>query len=115
MTSSDLIIMIVLSIIIGGAIGTILSLATWTKKLSESNNLGDSCGELDDYTTGIVYFLKKDWVDRNEKNSFLKYYGRDILKEQGINDISSDYSFNDDVIPDDEELPEVDIPLFKPL
>ena len=109
-----LFVKILFSVLIGGAIGTILSLATWTKKLSQSNNLGDSCGSFDDYAARIDYICKNDWVDRNAKNSFLKTYGRDFLKEKGITPVN-DYSFIDDVIPDDEELPDVDIPLFKPL
>lgn len=113
--SFGFILKVIFSILIGGAIGTILSLATWTKKLAESNNLGDSSGNFDDYSNTIEYSLKKDWVDRNDKNAFLQYYGRDVLKERGVENISADYSFIDDVIPDDEELPEVDIPLFKPL
>ena len=44
---------------------------------------------------------------------FIRYYGREILREKGIE--APDMSYIDEEFPDDEDIPEVNIPLFKPL
>ena len=110
-------IRLILSILIGGAIGTIISLGTWSKKLDESNNLGDTTGGFDDYGTKIDFIMIRDDVDKNDRAPFIKAYGKNSLKDRGIitDDDLKTSNAGYDVIPDDMELPPVDKPLFKPL
>ena len=109
-------IRLILSLLIGGAIGTIISLGTWSKKLDESNNLGDTTGGFDDYGSKIDFIMIKDYVDKNDRAAFIKMYGKNSLKDRGIiTEEQHNYSEYDDIIPDDAELPPVDKPLFKPL
>ena len=108
-----LIIKIVIAVIIGGGVGVILSLGIWTKQLSKSNVMGENLARFDDYATKILYVYSKNDVHRDNCSKFLRYYGREILREKGYE--APDMSYMDEEFPDDEHLPEVDIPLFKPL
>ena len=107
------IIMLVFAILIGGSIAVILSLGTWTKKLAKSNIMGDSAGGFDEYADRISFYYTRDNVALGEKEQFMRYYGREILREHGIE--APDMSYIDEQFPDDEDIPDVNIPLFKPL
>ena len=107
------IIVLIISVLIGGSIAVILSLGTWTKRLAKSNIMGDSAGGFDEFSDRIMFYYTRDEVAPGDKERFISYYGREILREHGIE--APDLSYIDEGFPDDEDIPDVDIPLFKPL
>ena len=107
------IIILIIAFLLGGSIATILSLGTWTKKLAKSNIMGDSAGGFDEFSDRIDFYHRRDNVALSDQAQFIRYYGREILREKGIE--APDMSFIDEGFPDDEDIPDVDIPLFKPL
>lgn len=102
----------VLAIAFGLFVGSAISLSIFSKKLNDSNNIGDSTSTFDDVCAGRVMFTHRSQYESMEyKNEFFRDYGYQNYTRQGIKGNYSD--LGEDVIP--EELPEVDIPLFKPL
>lgn len=101
-----------LAAVFGLFIGTAISLSIFSKKLNESNNIGDSTSGFDDVCPDRVYFSYRSTFNSTaSKADFFKNHGLSSYSKQGIK--KTDYSSIDDVIPD--EIPDVDIPLFKPL
>lgn len=103
----------IIAVLIGGSIAVILSLGTWTKRLAKSNIMGDTTGGFDEFSDRISFYYSRDNVGYDDKEQFIRYYGREILREHGIE--APDMSYIDEEFPDDEDIPDVDIPLFKPL
>jgi hypothetical protein len=91
---------------------TAISLSIFSKKLNDSNNIGDSTSTFDDVCAGRVMFTHRSQYDStSSKQGFFKSYGYQSYSNKGIKGNYSD--LGEDDIP--EDLPEVDIPLFKPL
>ncbi len=107
------IIAVILSVLVGGGVAVILSLGTWMKQLAKSNIMGDTAGGFDEFADRIHFYYTRDNVAFGDKERFIRYYGREILREKGIE--APDMSYIDEEFPDDEDIPEVNIPLFKPL
>lgn len=102
----------ILATAFGLFIGAAISLSIFSKKLNDSNNLGDSTSTFDDVCSGRVMFTHRRQYDSAKyKQGFFKDHGYLSYSRQGIKNNYSDQA--EDEIPD--ELPEVDIPLFKPL
>ncbi len=108
------IIVIVISVLAGSALGTIFSLGFWSKRLARSNILGDTTGGFDEYSQRSLDLIWADSdVQRTHMSKFFRSFKEDYLEPNGMK--PGDYSYIDEEFPDDEDLPEVDIPLFKPL
>lgn len=102
----------ILATAIGLFIGSAISLSFYSKKLNDSNNIGDSTSTFDDVCSGRVMFTHRGEYDStNYKQAFFKDYGYASYERQNTKGSTS--IPGDDDIP--EDLPEVDIPLFKPL
>lgn len=102
----------ILATALGLFCGTAISLYIFSKKLNDSNNIGDSTSTFDDVCSGRVMFTHRGEYDStNYKQAFFKDYGYASYGRKGVKSNFSD--LGEDEIPD--ELPEVDIPLFKPL
>lgn len=107
------IILLILAILIGTGFGVILALGTWLKLLSKSNIMGFTTGGFHEFDGKVIYYISRDNVGFGDRDRFIRYYGREILRERGIE--APDMSYIDEQFPDDDDIPEVDIPLFKPL
>ncbi|MCQ2504714.1 MAG: hypothetical protein MJ103_05735 [Saccharofermentans sp.] len=94
--------------------GAAIALSIFSKMLDKSNNIGDSTSTFDDVCPEHVEFTYKNtYENESYKNQFLRDHGLRSYAKQGIK--MNDYGdlLDDNIIPD--ELPDVDIPLFKPL
>lgn len=86
-------------------------------KLERSNNLGDT---ILDYSRFSYEDVNVESVmklpDRDDMKMFLREFGGDIYGDNQIRSSELLYSGFDDMFEDQipEDLPEVDIPLFKP-
>ncbi|MBR5386680.1 MAG: hypothetical protein IK142_03775 [Clostridiales bacterium] len=107
------IIKLIVAILLGTGAGTIISLAIWSKFLAKSNVLGDSAGGFNEYSDSPIDIIwRRNGVDSDSKNTYFKRFKEEYLIPNGMK--PGDYSYLDDEFPDYEDLPEVDIPLFKP-
>ncbi|MCR5529910.1 MAG: hypothetical protein K6F49_11885 [Saccharofermentans sp.] len=103
----------IISLIFGLFIGTAVSLSIFSKRLDKSNNIGDSTSTFDDVCAGRVQFTHRSTYDSTEyKAQFFRDHGYASYDRQGIKTDNFE-QLDDNAIP--EDLPEVDIPLFKPL
>lgn len=82
------------------------------KKILTNNLIGDTVSDISTITYQVDYETTAKLPDIESIDEFIKVYGGDIYGDYEIraNDILNK---GQDDIPDD--LPEVDIPLFKPL
>lgn len=108
------ILVLIVSILAGGALGTIFSLWFWSKRLAKSNILGDSTGGFDEYSEHPIKLIwASSDVDRSVMSQYFRSFRNDYLIPNGMK--PADYSYLDEEFPDAGDLPDVDIPLFKPL
>ncbi len=100
------ILMVVIPIVVSVCYHVMLRAAD---KISFSNNIGNTYYSLDDVSYDLKYTSTSRLHTPEDCRKYLKEYGGDIYEgaEIRVNDI-----LTDDYIPD--ELPDVDIPLFKP-
>ena len=102
-----------ISLAFGLFIGAAISLSIFSKKLDDSNNIGDSTSTFDDVSSGMVQFTHRSTYDTTEyKTQFFRDHGYNSYDRQGIKK-DNFRQLDDNDIP--EDIPEVDIPLFKPL
>ena len=107
-------LVLIVSILAGGALGTIFSLWFWSKRLAKSNILGDSTGGFDEYSEHPIKLIwASSDVDRSAMSKYFRSFRNDYLIPNGMK--PADYSYLDEEFPDADDLPDVDIPLFKPL
>ena len=103
----------VISLGLGLFIGAAISLSIFSKKLDESNNIGDSTSTFDDVCSGMVEFTHRSTYSSTEyKAQFFRDHGYASYDRQGIKKDNFEQLLDDDI---PEDIPEVDIPLFKPL
>jgi hypothetical protein len=107
------IVLWVISLAFGLFIGAAVSLSIFSKMLDKSNNIGDSTSTFDDVCSGMVQFSHRSTYDSTEyKAQFFRDHGYASYDRP---EVKKDHfeQLDDNDIP--EDLPEVDIPLFKPL
>ena len=86
-------------------------------KLERSNNLGDTISSYSEFSNSDVKVESMMKLpDRSDMRMFLREFGGDIYGDYDIRSNDLLYSGFDDMFEDQipEDLPEVDVPLFKP-
>ena len=102
-----------LSFVLALGVGFGVSCWIFGTLLDKSNNIGDSTSTFDDVCSGMVQFSHRSTYDSTEyKAQFFRDHGYASYDRP---EVKKDHfeQLNDNDIP--EDLPEVDIPLFKPL
>lgn len=82
------------------------------KKILTNNLIGDTVSDISTITYNVDYETTAKLPDMESIDDFIKTYGGDIYGDYEIR-AKDILSKDQDDIP--EDLPEVDIPLFKPL
>ena len=101
---------LVLAIGFGLFFGYGVSLYIFAGLLDRSNNMGDTLCNFDHYCPGEIHYERMaDNVSKDSKDSFIREYGVDPVDEPDkkveITDDEAQY----------EDIPDIDIPIFKPL
>ncbi|SMC34599.1 hypothetical protein SAMN06296952_0611 [Oscillospiraceae bacterium] len=91
---------------------TILVMYTVSNKIMQNNILGDTVSYIDGVSDSIRYESVLKLPDRESGESFIHGYGGDVFGDVDIK--ANDILMRDqDDIP--EDIPDIDIPIFKPL
>lgn len=82
-----------------------------TRMLEKNNDIGNTKGKIRDYNKGVRYISTMDRMGFSAQSKFMKTYGRNPFETDNFDMFSENEENGDDF----EDIPDIDIPVFKPL
>ncbi len=93
-------------------LGTAITLMIITKLIERSNAISGIPVSFDEYSPGVHYHAERDRADRSVLGFFMSEHAKSPFGDDDSSNTDGWDNSEDDIYGD---LPEVDIPLFKPL